>query len=200
MRRDYNEWIFIAFSVFSGIFIILFAIQKKNYYMDALVGLVFSGIYYLIQRKYPLKRGYLLLGFLPVVLNLVGLQFGFFAFSVSGVGYDKMCHFLNSVAVTVLIYHWIDVDRKNIVPKIFIAGLVVMGFGAFNEIVEFVGQRYFHIYGPGMFSQGDLLPPTITNDLVRYDTWWDMIFAAFGTIVGAIVILIKRLWSHSSRS
>jgi hypothetical protein len=107
---------------------------------------------------------------------------------------------VNSAAITILIYHWIDIDRKNVAVKIFIAALVILGFGSINEIVEFVGQRYFHIYGPGMFSQGDLLPPTITNDLIRYDTWWDMIFNLFGTIVAAIIIILHKALSKNRHS
>jgi hypothetical protein len=168
--------------------------------MDAIVGLVFSGVYYLIQRKYSLKTWCIFLGFTPVFLNLVGLQFGFFALSIYGVGYDKILHLVNSAAITILIYHWIDIDRKNVAVKIFIAALVILGFGSINEIVEFVGQRYFHIYGPGMFSQGDLLPPTITNDLIRYDTWWDMIFNLFGTIVAAIIIILHKALSKNRHS
>jgi hypothetical protein len=160
---------------------------------DCMFGFLAIGIFFLIEKKYPLKPWIIILGLIPLVLELVGLTLGFFAFSLFGFGYDKILHFVNPFILTLFLYLWISTGhKKHKAVKIFISMFVVLGFGALGEITEFIGQRYFHIYGPGMFSQGDLLPSTLKNDLTNYDTWWDLIMDFLGTIFAGIILAFKK--------
>jgi uncharacterized membrane protein YjdF len=175
------------------LFLIVFSIYQRDYIKDCIFGLLALVILYFIEKKYPLKPTYLILAITPLMLNLIGLAFNFYAFAIYGVGYDKMIHFLNCAVITLVIYSWLEKYPKDIALKLFVIILIVLGLGAVGELMEFVGQQYIHIYGPTMFSQGDLLSSTITNDLIVYDTWWDIIFDFFGATLMALLIFFKTI-------
>lgn len=185
--------IFTAAVLIVTIYTSVFAFSHPIYILDCICAYLAIGVFFSLERKYPLKPWLIVLGVAPFILELTGLAFGFFAFSILGFGFDKMLHFFNSLIITVLLYFWISTsDTKHKGIKIIIAMLVVIGLGSMEEIFEFVGQRYFHVFGPGMFSQGDLLPSTLKNDLVNYDTWWDMICNFIGASFAGIILLIKK--------
>ncbi|HIH32585.1 TPA: hypothetical protein HA235_07815 [Candidatus Woesearchaeota archaeon] len=185
--------IFIAAAFIVTAYLISFMFNHPTYILDCIFSYLAIGAFFLLERKYPLKPWLIILGIIPFVLELTGLTFGFFAFSIFGFGFDKMLHLVNSFIITVLLYLWISTDyKKHKIIMILIVMLVVIGFGSLGEILEFLGQRYFHIYGPGMFSQGDLLPSTFQNDLKNYDTWWDMIINAVGALLAGIILFFKK--------
>lgn len=190
MKKDY---LFIAAALIVTVFMFLFAFTSPMYILDCIFAYLIIGIFYFIEKKYPLKPWLIILGFAPFIIELTGLTFGFFAFEILGFGFDKMLHLVNSFILTILLYFWMSTNhKKHNGVKILIAMLIVMGFGSMGEILEFLGQRYFNIYGPGMFSQGDLLPSTLKNDLTNYDAWWDMIINFLGALFAGIVLLIKK--------
>jgi len=147
--------IFIASALIVTAYLIEFIFTHPMYILDCIFTYLVIGVFFLLERKYPLKPWLIILGIVPFMLELTGLTFGFFAFSLFGFGFDKMLHFVNSLILTMLLYFWISTDyKKHKGVRILIAMLVVIGFGSVGEILEFLGQRYFHIYGSGMFSQG----------------------------------------------
>jgi len=185
--------IFITAALLVTAFLVGFVFSHPMYILDSIFAYLVIIVFFFLERQYPLKPWLIILGVIPFLLELAGLAFGFFAFSLFGVGFDKMLHFVNSLIATILLYFWISTDYKRHKGiKILIAMLVIIGFGSIEEIIEFLGQRYFHIYYPGVFSQGDLLPSTLKNDLTNYDTWWDMIFNFLGTSFAGIILAIKK--------
>jgi hypothetical protein len=188
-----KQIIFAAAIIIVAAYVIGFAFNNPAYIGDGIFSCLAIGAFFLLEKKYPLKPWLIVLGIIPFMLELTGLTFGFFAFSLFGFGYDKMLHFANSLMLTILLYFWISTGhKKNTGIKIFIAMFVMLGFGLLGEISEFLGQRYFHIYSPGMFSQGDLLPSTLKNDLINYDTWWDMIMDLAGAIFAGIILAVRK--------
>jgi hypothetical protein len=190
MKKDY---LFIAAALIVTVFMFLFAFTNPMYILDCIFAYLIIGIFFFIERKYPLKPWLVILSFIPFIIELTGLALGFFAFEIFGFGFDKMLHLVNSFILTILLYFWMSTNhKKHKGIKILIAMFIVMGFGSMGEILEFLGQRYFHIYSPGMFSMGDLLPSTLKNDLTNYDTWWDMILNFLGALSAGIVLIIKK--------
>ncbi len=183
--------IFFVSALIIVLFLIIFIIYNPDYIRDCIFGLIILTLSYFIENKYPLKSKYIIIAIIPLMLNLVGLAFNFYSFSILGIGYDKMIHFLNCALVTLVIYAWVSKYPRTIALKLFVIILIVLGLGAVGELMEFVGQQYLHIYGPTMFSQGDLLPSSIDNDLVMYDTWWDIIFDLLGASFMAMLIALK---------
>jgi uncharacterized membrane protein YjdF len=191
--RKLKHCIFIVAALIVTAYLVWFALNDPLYVFDCIFAYLVMGIFFSLEKKYPLEPGLIILGLIPFMLELTALAFGFFSFSLLGFGYDKMLHFTNSLLITILLFFWISTNhKKHKGIKILIAILVVMGVAAIGEILEFLGQRYFHLYGPGMFSQGDLLPSTLKNDLTNYDTWWDMIMALTGAVFAGIALLIKK--------
>ena len=188
-----KSMIFIAAALIVAAFLIWFVFKNPLFILDCVFAYLIIGVFFFLEKKYPLKPWLIILGIFPFLFELTGLAFGFFAFSLFGFGFDKMLHFMNSLIGVVLLYVWISTDyKKHKGIKILIVMLAVIGIGSIGEIMEFLGQRYFHIYYPGVFSQGDLLPSTLKNDLTNYDTWWDMIMNFLGASIAGIILLIKR--------
>ncbi|MGV8150247.1 MAG: hypothetical protein ACP5NV_00805 [Candidatus Woesearchaeota archaeon] len=189
--------IFITAALIVTAYLITFAFTHPMYILDCIFAYLVIIIFFFIEKKHPIKPWLIILGCIPFIIELSGLAFGFFAFELFGFGFDKMLHFGNSFMITLLLYFWISTKhKKNDLIKILIAIFVVIGFGSIGEILEFLGQRYFQIYSPGMFSMGDLLPSTLKNDLINYDTWWDMILNVLGASTAGIILMIKKYYKN----
>lgn len=188
-----HDIIFVTTALIVTLYLIWFVFKHLMYIGDCIFAYVTIVGFFLLEKKYPLKPWLIILGVIPFILELTGLAFGFFEFSLFGFGFDKMLHFVIPLILTIVLYFWISTDYKqHKFIKIVIAMLVVMGIGAIGEVFEFIGQRYFQIYGSGMFSQGDLLPSTLQNDLKNYDTWWDMIIDFIGTLFAGVILAVKK--------
>ena len=192
LNLKHNSILIVA-ALMVTVFLIGFVLNHPMYILDCIFAYLVIGIFFFVEKRYPLKSWLIILGTIPFILELTGLTFGFFTFSVFGFGFDKMLHFVNSAILTILFYFWISTDYKQHKGiKIVVAIFVIMGIGSMGEVFEFLGQRYFHIYGSGVFSQGDLLPSTLQNDLKNYDTWWDMVLNFFGALFAGIILVIKK--------
>lgn len=182
-------------------FFLLYAIIfKQQFILDTLFCLVAIGVFYLIEQKYPLNPAVIVLGFVPFYFHCSGVLFGFFGLSFFGIGYDKWTHLINSMIVTIVIFYILIAHSKEHIAKfIIIAFLMMLGINLLHEVNEFVGTRYLGILSESLFSQGDGLPPSI-SDLQIYDSWWDEIFDIFGGLLAALLLaIIRGLEKHHGR-
>lgn len=166
--------------------------RTGEYVKDCVFILATIGLFYLLERNFYLEPGIIVIGLLPFILHLAGTIFNMFSLFIFGVGFDKYVHFLASASVTIVAFYWLmNNSRKHYVRKAFVALLITMGFGALNEVNEFVGYHYLHIYGATLFSIGDSLP-TIASDLQTNDTQWDMIFNFFGASAAVLLVTLRE--------
>lgn len=171
---------------------------KSQFVMDCLFSLVLIGLFYLIELRYPLNPVIIVLGMLPLFFHCGGAIFGFFSWYILGLGYDKWSHLINSMLVTIVIFYMLIAhNRDRIMKTVIIAMLMMLGINLLQETVEFIGTRYLGILNESLFSQGDGLPVDLQNDFQVFDTWWDMIFDIFGTLLAGLFIgLMTYLERH----
>jgi len=183
------------------IYSIFTTIDYVKDYVFAIAVVIF--VFYM-ERRYPLPVGLIITGYIALLLPTVaGLTFEFYALAFKGIGYDKFLHFTSEVVLVLIFYRWLTdhAPKRRVILHVLMVILMVLGINAIGEITEFVGSHYIHITGATMFGQGDLLPPTIQNDLVKYDTWWDLIFDLIGAVTGGILaVLFFTKRSKHSRS
>jgi len=183
--ENHKQLTIIALSI---LFLLLLAsiFFRPEFIKDSIFVLLLTVLFYFVEKKMSLPDWGFILVLVVIILHPVGLLLNFYALFVAGIGYDKFFHFTTGLTMTLVFYAWL---RKKLSPTfaIIVAVLMTLGVGSINEIVEFIGQQYLNIQGPTMFSQGDLLPATLTNDLVKYDTWYDMIFNLIGSMVATVI-------------
>lgn len=186
-----REVFIIAFIIECALLIYAIAV-KPGFIFDCVFGLIFIALLYILEETYPLPLPVIILGLVPIYLHSAGVLFGLFSMMFFGIGYDKYVHFTNSFIIAFVVFFFLIAHSKsNAVKKGIAALLIAQGFGAINEVNEFVGSEYLGITGPTMFSQGDELPP-LKHDFITFDSYWDMIFNLCGSILA--MILISILW------
>jgi hypothetical protein len=92
------------------------------------------------------------------------------------VKFDQVVHFTVSATVTVAAGHvlaaWLDPRRCPPIVEVVLAALVANGFGAGNEVVEFLSAlRFADAYVGGFENAG-----------------WDLVFNAFGSLSAGAVL------------
>lgn len=183
--------IFITTLILLGILLLVIIPLYPALIKDALFVICLTIAYYYVEKRMPLPTWLVILSCAFIVFHVMGLTIlNLFAYYILGIGYDKWLHLSTGIVLTLAFYYWLR-KRLRIRSAILISILIVLGIGSINEIIEFVGSIYLHVNSASMFSQKDLLPPSM-NDLQVYDTWWDMIFNLFGGLVGAIIIIATR--------
>ncbi len=190
-HRTLNNRITIIALIIAFCLLMYNIIDKPQFIKDSIAIILIIILYYFIEKKHPLDPAIYVIGFVPLFLHLVGVSFGIFRL-LFFVGTDKYIHFFSSLSVTIIFFYWlIDDKKKRYFMILLVAFLVAQGFGAINEVNEFVGTHYFHVIDEGMFSQHDNLPK-IFSDLQDYDTWWDMIFNLMGSLTGIVIIVVRE--------
>ena len=163
-----------------------------KYVPDCIFILAAIGLFYLLEKDHQLEPGMILIGLLPMFLHLVGVIFGAFSWFIADIGFDKYVHLLSSASISIVAFYWLmNNSRNHYVRKAFVALLIAQGFGALNEVNEFIGYEYLHIYGATMFSTGDSLP-TVKSQLQVYDTQWDMIFNLVGALIAVLIVTSRE--------
>jgi uncharacterized membrane protein YjdF len=170
---------------FIGIIILCYAIL---FYHPLIPDAVFSIVAFLFIRYFDKRNNLptliLFLVTVPLFLNIAGILGLYSKFIIGSIGYDKVLHFTNCFIGT---YIFINIlNEKKTARKLIFAVLIMMGISAITEINEFVGTRYFGVNNGGIFAQGLELP--VINDLVRYDTYFDLIFGLTGALTCAVLM------------
>ena len=151
---------------------------------DSLVGIIAFAFLLYFDKKHKLSTIIVLLISMPVFLNLAGVLGLYSTFVIGHLGYDKVLHFANSFAGVYIFARLLT--QKSKASRLAVAVLMMMGIGAIGEISEFIGARYFGQNTGGIFAQGDGLPAV--NDLIKYDTYFDMIFDLGGSLSCAVLM------------
>lgn len=109
-----------------------------------------------------------------MIINIVGEPFYIFK-------YDQLVHLIGFGTITVLMY---EVLKKNIIPELreripgsilFVMVLVGMGFGALNEVIEFITVVIFPSTGVGGY----------------HNTALDLVFNAIGALIAMVIIKVR---------
>jgi putative membrane protein len=98
--------------------------------------------------------------------------------------YDQLVHFTISAVLTAVAFHvlgaWLGEQRCPHAVRASLAALVALGFGAGNEVFEFLSALRFHdAFVGGLDNAG-----------------WDLVFDAFGSACAAVVLAATRSPAH----
>lgn len=114
--------------------------------------------------------------------------FGLYGHFAAGViGYDKIVHLISGIAIGLFV---LEESAEPMPRRVILALLIVLGAGAFTELSEFVGTRYFGVNNGGVFTISDGLP--IVSDFQSYDTYFDLITDLVGGVIAALVWFVQR--------
>ena len=100
--------------------------------------------------------------------------------------FDMVMHVVGAFAVALVVYQWLIHEERSVrhwKKVAFLTILVVMGFGAVLEIVEFFGYANLP-EGGGILHYGE------GDEGGWSDTAQDMMFNAVGTVVGVMVMCL----------
>lgn len=94
--------------------------------------------------------------------------------------FDQVVHFAASAVLTAVAWHvlvrWLDAGRTPPAVRAVLAVLVAVGFGAVNEVFEFLsGLRFADAYVGGLDNAG-----------------WDLVFNTFGSATVAVLLVTGR--------
>jgi len=177
--------IFIISFFILAVFTVISVIQKHNFVPDNVLGFLLIGLVYLVQKRSRVSDLSIILVNLSLLMHTSGTLGLYGKFVVSIIGFDKLVHIFAGFAVTIFSFQVISEERRLFFIPFAI--LVVLGLGAVIEINEYIGTRYFGINNGGMFAIGDELPE-MKSDLQKYDTYWDMMFNLFGSVLSGICL------------
>jgi uncharacterized membrane protein YjdF len=138
------------------------------------------------------------LGAAGIVMNTAG-AIGAYELSYHGVGWDKLLHVVAMAGITIVAYAYLKKRHHQFstAEMVLLALCIVEGIGAINEILEFIGSRYFSI-GQGLFGMSNGVS-ALKSDFDNFDTQWDMIANTVGALLAFSYLGIKRLWVRKSR-
>jgi len=165
------------------------AIHGMIYVIDAAIFITLATVLFAFRKKLVFSTSGFLLSCAGMLMNTSG-ALGAYNLSVHGVGWDKLLHVVTSVGIGLLVYAYLkrasDIAQRaskltfGPLALALLVFFIVVGIGAFNEISEFIGTRYFG-FSEGILgmSNGSIIS---SNDLNRFDTHWDMIANAMGAL------------------
>lgn len=182
-----NKICFINKVLFYGIVLsgIIYIILSKNYTFIPSVYIPSIVVYLLLSWFFKIKKievNYLIYVNVALWLNLIG-EYYFYYHSVY---YDKFLHYAVPIMITIIIYHYFEINSKNM-PKKELVFLAVLGLSASFEIFEYFQSGIFNFPSVGVYNETDLIMPPYQ------DTIWDMLCASFGILTYLIFKKIKEL-------
>lgn len=156
---------------------------KSVFFSDALISIIAVSAIFSLRKQLLFSWEGTMLCCIGWLMNMAG-TLGAYDLSYAGVGWDKFLHFTSILGVTLLAYSFFK--QKEINLSAFGIGIIVFfvaqGFGAVNEIAEFIGSHYFGV-GQGLFGMMNGLSEPVSN-LDKFDTHWDMIINTIAIVVG----------------
>ncbi len=148
--RKIRNVIFGSAALFLAAFLVVGIFLGLDATKDCAFLLVMLLLFYFIEKKYPLPIPIIFCGLFPMILDPIGITFGFFNFYPFGIGYDKFIHFgFNLLGTLVIFYLLKNMMRTQVAAAIIVAILAVNGIGNIGKLLEFVGSRYVGYYPAG---------------------------------------------------
>jgi len=162
----------IGFAIFS-------AMNNSKFFFDAIIGILIVIVCYRYRLSFIYSVPGATLSAAGIVMNTAGAV-GAYNLTIGIIGWDKFLHIIAAAGVALITYAYLRKKQAGILLSILGAFLIAQGLGAFNELVEFLGTRYFDIH-QGLFGTANGDNP-LSTDLERFDAEWDMIFNSIGII------------------
>jgi hypothetical protein len=173
---------------------IIAIVKRSGFFADSLIGMAGLLLLYRYRHKVLLSAEGAALIMIAAVMNNAGVL-GFYDIYLGPVGWDKLIHLTAMAGTTLLCYAFLRKRRLNITTALIITFFVVQGFGAINEVSEFLGSYYLGI-GQGLFGMQNGSVQIGTFD--AFDTQWDMVFNTFAILIGITYTQLMRFVSMAS--
>lgn len=193
-----NEWLRTFYSASIMLLALLAVVacidHHLKFFLDATIGIIVISLAYHYRHKFIFSLEGAVLCLTGWAMNAAG-AINAYQLSFYGVGWDKLLHMTSCAGLVLLFYAYLT--RKTQLAfweRAFFAIFVVAGFGALNEIVEFIGSQYFGI-GQGLFGMSNGVTP-LASVFERFDTQWDMIFNMIGSLLALGYIRFTRPVEH----
>jgi hypothetical protein len=162
------------------------------FFKDGIISIAVVSIIYLFRDKLIYSWQGALLASIGWLMNMSG-TLGAYELQVFGLGWDKLLHFTSMLGITLLTYAYLrhhGLHDASLLKIGVIVFLMAQGFGAINEVAEFIGSEYFGV-GQGLFGMMNGMSEPVTN-LDIYDTHWDMVMNTLAIMAGLLYIAVKR--------
>ena len=164
-------------------------VNDSVFFTDAIISIFAITAVYHFRKSLVYSWEGALLCCLGWLMNTAG-TLGAYDLSVEGFGWDKLLHFISITGLTILIYAYLQRKSElSVLEVVAITFFIAQGFGAINEIVEFIGSHYFNV-GQGLFGMMNGLSEPMSN-FDRFDTHWDMIINTLGILTGLLYIKLS---------
>ena len=176
-------WLTLTSIIILGIIAYL---NNSVFFTDALISITVISIIFHLRKKLLFSWEGAALCCTGWLMNMAG-AIGAYNLSFSGLGWDKLLHFTSILGLTLLTFAYLkQKDASFSALEIgIIVFLIAQGFGAINEVAEFIGSEYFNI-GQGLFGMmNGLSEPVTVFDM--YDTHWDMIINTIAVGIGLTI-------------
>lgn len=160
--------------------------------IDIFFALIILAVVYLIDKKYNFSITAISLVIIGLYAHILGVISFYSTISFGYIGYDKLVHFISSIAGTYIILE--IMPKKKTFINYFFAVFVLMGLGSIIEINEFIGTVYFNVQNNGVFAISDNFP--IISNIQKYDTYYDMITNLISAIIGSVIFYFVKRKSH----
>jgi hypothetical protein len=185
MKIKKSDWIILLINlIYTIIFTILFIKRQNNeflLYIGVLVILIIFVSYLHLKKRFSIEvlLGLTIWGILHMfggyfIIN-GGVLYGYWIFPF--LRYDHAVHFFG-FGITVLLAYDIlkdNIKRLNKFSVAFFLILIGMGFGAINEMVEFLAVSIMPETGVGGYE----------------NTMWDIVFNSIGAIAAVVYLKVR---------
>ena len=192
--RQYDpfSWIFMSTVALLSILGLVAYAARSVFFIDSIISIaVISVVYYYRKRLLFSWEGTLLccLGWLMKMLGTLGA----YDLYIAGIGWDKALHFISILGVTLLVHAYLSRKGLNMAETAILTFLIAQGFGAVNEIAEFIGTHYFGA-GQGLFGMMNGLSEP-ANKFYMYDTHYDLIANTLAILLGLWYGMRKQVYN-----
>ncbi len=182
------EKIVLVFTTILLVILEIYAIFQNNFkYIADFFALIISlwGVY-IFRDKLRIHAFHYFLLATFLIIHYLGV-FGAYEWVFLGIEYDIYVHFYFGIIIGLMTFraynHYAPKEFKGVIGVVLMLFLI-LGFGAFHELIEFGGARLMG-QGEGLFLYG-------AGDIDEWDTQKDLLMGLFGAMISISGYLIYR--------
>lgn len=193
LRRRYDDPAMTSIFAFTIISLLILGgiayTTQSVFFTDAIISIAVVTIIYQYRHALLFSWEGALLAATGWLMNMLG-TLGAYEIYISGIGWDKALHFVSILGVTMLAYAYLQRHDLRGIELAVLVFFIAQGFGALNEILEFIGTQYFGA-GQGLFGMmNGMTEPA--NKFYQFDTHWDLVTNTIAIVAGLFYMATKR--------
>lgn len=185
-------WIYVGtITALMALCIIAF-VTRSVFFKDGIISIAAVSLVYIFRDKLIYSWEGALMASIGWLMNMAG-TLGAYELQISSIGWDKLLHLMSMIGITLLAHAYLrnhGMQNASLLKIGVIVFLIAQGFGAINEVAEFIGSEYFGV-GQGLFGMMNGMSEPVT-ELDIYDTHWDMVVNTLAIALGLAYVAMRR--------